>query len=64
MRFGVFIQKISPNGSGFEVPSGKTTILPIKLKIDAKCSKINCNCHRKIEYYDYLGELGVNSIQG
>jgi hypothetical protein len=24
-----------------------------KRKIDAKSSKINCNCHRKIEY-DYL----------
>jgi hypothetical protein len=57
MRFGVFMPKMSPNGRGFESPSRQKTIFPHEIhqkrKIDAACSKINCNCHRKIGY-DYL----------
>jgi hypothetical protein len=52
IRFGVFMQKMRPNGRGFESLSGQITIYQ-KRRIDAECSKINCNCHRKIEY-DYL----------
>jgi hypothetical protein len=56
MRFGIFIQKMSPNGRGFESPSGQITIfsdiIHQKRKLDAECSKISSNCHRKIEYDD------------
>jgi hypothetical protein len=30
MRLGVFMPKMSPNGRGFESPSGQKTIFPIK----------------------------------
>jgi hypothetical protein len=36
MRFGVFMPKMSPNGRGFESPSGQKTIFPIKYTKNVK----------------------------
>jgi hypothetical protein len=36
MRFGVFMPKMSPNGHGFESPSGQIIIFPIKYTRNGK----------------------------
>jgi hypothetical protein len=36
MRNGVFMPKMSPNGRGFESPSGQIIILPIKYTRNVK----------------------------
>jgi hypothetical protein len=38
MQFGVFIPKMSPNGCGFESPSGQITIFPIIYTRNVKLS--------------------------
>jgi hypothetical protein len=62
MRFGVILPKISPNGRESEWLSVRVSVganhyfshkINEKRKIDAECSKINCNCHIKIKY-EYL----------
>jgi hypothetical protein len=58
MRFGVFMPKMRPNGREFE-----SQIIHQKRKIDAKCSKINCNYHKKIKY-DLRRRINVKLILG
>jgi hypothetical protein len=58
MRFGVIMPKMSPNDRGFElrISDGAKNYFFDKIqkqKINAECSRINSNFHRKIEY-DYL----------
>jgi hypothetical protein len=40
MRFGVFMPKMSPNGRGFESPSGKIIIFPKKYTRNVKSMRI------------------------
>jgi hypothetical protein len=70
MRFGVFMPKMRPNGRGFESPVGANNYFSQKIhkkrKIDAECSKINCNCHRNIEndylHWFYVSNCGFYAI--